>query len=152
MKKSILFNIFVLVCLAGCAGLKVPAYIQADYPYKRVVYGDFLDVIEAVKEALVEDGWQIAKETHPSLYERNATYGLEDKEHVLIFTDIKNKSRGIYSRHVHLNVYINRVAEGIEVDVRYGSTVNFHLKKINRYRDDELVKKILDRIEQKLLK
>lgn len=149
MKKCL--NFLVLLFFVGCASVNVPGYIQAEYPYKRVMYGDFKDVLQAVKDVLIEDGWQIAKETHPALYERNATYGPEDKEHALIFTGIKQRSRLVYSKFVHLNVYINRTSEGIEVDVRYGSVADFYVKKVRRYRDDALVKKILDRIEQKLL-
>ena len=143
-------NFLVLLCLAGCASVNVPGYIQAENPYKRVMYGDFQSVLQAVKGVLIENGWQIAKETHPALYERNATYGPEDKDHALIFTDIKQMSRLVYSKYIHLNVYINRTAEGIEVDVRYGSVADFYIKKVRRYRNDALVKKILDRIEQKL--
>ncbi len=149
MKKYL--NFLVLLFFAGCASVNVPGYIQAENPYKRVMYGNFQDVVQAAKDVLIEDGWQIAKETHPALYERNATYGPEDQEHALIFTNVKQMSRLVYSKFIHLNVYINRTAEGIEVDVRYGSVVDFYIKKVRRYRNDEFVKKILDRIEQKLL-
>lgn len=149
MKRFFIAVLFLSVL--GCASVSVSGYIQAENPYKRVMYGDFQEVLAAAKGVLVEDGWKIEKETHPALYERNAAYGPEDKDHALIFTDIKQMSRFIYSKYIHLNVYINRTAEGMEVDVRYGSVVDYHIKKIRRYRDDELVKKILDRIEQKLL-
>jgi len=149
MKKY--FSVFVLLFLVGCASVKVPSYIQAEHPYKRTVYGTYEEVLSAVKDVLTEEGWAIAKETHPALYERNAVYSEDDKEHALIFTDSKQASRLIYSTFTHLNVYINRTQEGMELDVRYVKVIDLYLKKIHRYRNDAMVERLLNFVEQKLI-
>jgi hypothetical protein len=135
----------------GCASVKVPSYIQAEHPYKRTVYGTFEEVLSAVKEALKEEGWAISKETHPALYERNATYTEEDKDHALIFTETKQSSRLLYSNFSRLNIYVSRTKEGMEIDLRYGKVTDLYLKKIHRYRNDKLAERFLNLVEQKLL-
>ena len=137
--------------MIGCATIDTPHYIQAENPYKRTYYGSFADVLDVVRAALKEEGWQIDKEVDPTLYERNPLYSSGDKEHILIFTQIKRTQRFVYSKATHLNVYVNRISDGVEVDVRYGSVRNFHLWKARSYQNNALIKQLLDRIEQKLL-
>ena len=149
MKKFL--SIVILFSVLGCASVRVPAYIQAEHPYKRTVYGEFEDVVAAVKEVLKDEGWTIAKETHPALYERNATFDENDKEHVLIFTETKQSSRLIYSSFTRMNVYINRTQEGMELDVRYGKVTDLYIKKFHRYRNDKMAERLLNLIEQKLI-
>jgi hypothetical protein len=144
-------SLVLLVCLVGCAGVSAPNYIQAEHPYKRTVYGSFEEVLDAVRQGLTQEGWAITKETHPSLYERNALYSEDDKEHVLIFTDLKRSNRFVYAGISHLNVYVHKTTEGVELDVRYGGVTNLHFKKVQRYRNDKLVDKFLNSVEQKLL-
>jgi hypothetical protein len=142
----------IVLCLfaLGCASVKIPNYIRAEHPYERTVYGSYDEVLAAVKDVLKEQGWTVIKETHPALYERNAVYTEEDKEHALIFTNIRQSSRFVYSRFSHMNVYIHRVAEGVKLDVRYGSVTDIYVKKMYRYRNDSLTKRFLDLVEQKL--
>jgi type IV pilus biogenesis protein CpaD/CtpE len=149
MKKSILMC--ALLLLAGCASVSIPNYIQPEHPYKRVVYGNYDEVLAAVKEVLKDQRWTIVKETHPALYERNAAYSETDKEHALIFTGVKQSSRLVYSSFSHLNVYINRTAEGMELDVRYEGVTDFFIKKIHHYRNDPLADRFLNLVEQKLI-
>ncbi len=141
----------LLISLTGCASLNLPSYIQAENPYKRTYYGSFQEVLEEVRAGIIAEGWQISKEVDPGQYERNPLVADGDKDHILIFSNVRNFQRGIYKKLVQLNVYVNRTAEGVEVDLRYRSVKNFYLFKINSYRNDKAVKKLLDRIEQKLL-
>ena len=143
--------IVLVLGMIGCATIDTPHYIQAENPYKRTYYGSFDDVLSMVRETLKEEGWQIVKEVDPTLYERNPLYSSGDKEHILIFTQIKRAQRVVYSRTTHLNIYVNRISDGIEVDVRYGAVRNFHLWKTRSYRNNALIKQMLDHIEQKLL-
>ena len=137
--------------MIGCAGIDTPSYIQAENPYKRTYYGSFNDVLEVVRAAIQEDGWQIAKEVDPTLYERNPLYSTGDEGHILILTTIKRSRRILYSKAAHLNIYVHRINEGVEVDIRYGSVKDFHFWKARSYRNNALIKKMLDHIEQKLL-
>ncbi len=145
-----LFFVFIL-SLAGCATVNVPHYIQAQHPYERTYYGSFNDVLEAVRSSLKQEGWQIAKEVDPNMYERDPLHKPGDEQHILIFTEIKRAQRFVYTRSTHLNVYVSRIDGGVQVDMRYGSVKDFRLWKMRSYRNERLVKKILDRIGQKLL-
>lgn len=148
--RGVLFLSF-LILSAGCAGLNMPSYIQAENPYKRVYYGEFQSVLEEVKTSLEQEGWHVAKEVDPSLYERNPLFGEGDKNHVLIFTDVRKSQPIIYSEAKQLNVYVSLIKEGVEVDVRFRSVKNFYLWKSRSYKNSKLVKRLLDRIEQRLL-
>ncbi|MBL8013769.1 MAG: hypothetical protein JNN05_07980 [Candidatus Omnitrophica bacterium] len=143
--------IILTFLLAGCAGLNLPGYIQSEHPYKRVYYGDFKVVLGEVKTALNQEGWQVVKEVDPLLYERNPLLSEGSQDHVLIFTNVRKFQRVVYSQVQQLNVYVNRVDEGVEVDVRYRSVKNFYVVRTSAYRSDKLVKRLLDRIEQRLL-
>jgi hypothetical protein len=146
-----IYFIALLMGMVGCASINSSNYIQPENPYKRTYYGSFDDVLEVVRATVREDGWQIAKEVDPTLYERNPLYSAGDQGHILILTDIKRAQRIIYSKATNLNIYIHRIAEGVEVDIRYGSVKNFHLWKVRSYRNNALIKKMLDHIEQNLL-
>ena len=146
-----IYFIVLLMGMFGCASIDSANYIQAENPYKRTYYGSFDEVLDVVRAAIKEDGWQIVKEVDPTLYERNPLYSTGDQGHVLILTDVKRAQRIIYLKTTHLNVYVHRIAEGVDVDIRYGSVKNFHLWKSQSYRNNTLIKKMLDRIEQKLL-
>lgn len=155
MMKNILnitkvFLLCVLIGAAGCASIP-PQYIPGDQPYKRTYYGDFDDILSVVRSTLEEDGWEVVKEVDPTLYERNPLYNEGEKGHILLFTNIKKSQRFVYSTSTHLNVYVNRIFDGVEVDARYGRVRDFHVLKMRSYKNERLVKKFLDRIEQKLL-
>lgn len=141
----------LLVICAGCAGLNVPSYIQAESPYKRVYYGEFQSVLDEVRTSLGQEGWHIAKEVDPALYERNPLFGEGDKNHVLIFTDVRKSQRIIYTEAKQLNVYVSLIKEGVEVDVRFRSIKNFYLFRKKSFSNPKSVKRLLDRIEQRLL-
>lgn len=138
----------VILGFVGCATVDTGHYIQAQNPYKRTYYGSFNEILDAVRLTLKEEGWQIAKEVDPNLYERNPLHKLGEQDHILIFTQIRRAQRFVYAKSTHLNVYISRIDGGVEVDLRFGSVTDFRLWKSRSYRNERLVKKILDRIEQ----
>lgn len=151
---KVLFKFSILVCVlsaAGCATVNPQHYIQAENPYKRTYYGSFNEVLDAVRLTLDEEGWPIAKEVDPNLYERNPLQKSGDQDNILLFSKIKRAQRFVYVKATHLNVYVIPIDGGVEVDLRYGSVTDFRLWKKRSYRNERLVNKILDRVEQKLL-
>lgn len=146
----VLFCCFA-VFWTGCAGLSMPGYIQSENPYKHVYYGDFQTVLGEVKTALNQEGWQVIKEVDPLTYERNPLLSEGSKDHVLIFTNVRKFQRVLYSEVRQLNVYVSKIEEGVEVDVRYRSVKNFYIMRTSSYRNDKLAKRLLNRIEQRLL-
>lgn len=145
------FLLVFILSLSGCATVNVPHYIQAQHPYERTYYGSFNDVLNAVRTTLKQEGWQIFKEVDPTMYERNPLHNPGDEQHILIFTEVKRTQRFVYTKSTHLNVYVSRIDGGVGVDMRYGSVKDFHLWKMRSYRNERLVKTILDRIGHKLL-
>lgn len=151
LKTTKVFFFGCLIALAGCAGVNPPHYIQGDQPYKRTYYGEYADILDVVRSTMNEEGWEIVKEVDPTQYERNPLYAEGEEGHILLFTKIKKSQRFVYSTSTHLNVYVNRIFDGVEVDVRYGRVRDFHLWKMRSYKNERLVKNLLDRIEQKIL-
>ena len=71
MKKIILFILFL--CMAGCATVSIPNYIDPQHPYVRKVYGDYNAIVVAVRQVLADEGWAVQSETSPSTYERDGS-------------------------------------------------------------------------------
>ena len=138
----------VILSVVGCATVDTGHYIQAQNPYKRTYYGSFDGILVAVRKTLQEEDWQIANEVDPDLYERNPLHKPGEQDNVLIFTEIRRAQRFVYAKSTHLNVYVIRIDGGVEVDLRYVTVTDLRLWKKRSYRNERLVKKVLDRIEQ----
>lgn len=146
MVKKIL--IALLVLLTGCASTGVPHYIKAERPYVRKISGNFEEIVASVKDVLYKQGWLIQQEVNPSEYERRE--GGEDQQRdILLFTEIKRHSKVAYATYTHLNVFIYANADGAEVDIRYEAITPRPVRR-SSFRNDRLVNKILDAIEQEV--
>ena len=149
MNKIILS--FLCLALVGCATV-IPDYIEPRYPYARKVYGDYGAIMACVKRVLAAEGWAVRKEADPSTYERgNDTKANEDKS-VLLFTDVKQHSRFLYSSYTHLNVFIRPLAGGAEVEMRYACQTPLFVKQLKGARNDRLVNRLLDAVEHQMEK
>lgn len=145
-----MYNKLLVVCLLfllGCSSAAIPHYIKAERPYLRKVSGSFEDIVATVKDVLYKQGWLIQQETDPTMYERRD--GKESGGDVLLFTEIKQHSKLAYATYTHLNVYIYANADGAEIDIRYEAITPRPVKR-SVYRNDRLVNKILDAVEQEV--
>ena len=141
-----------LILLAGCTTIQIPTYIKADHPYTRKMYGDFDHIVVVVKRVLERNGWKIASETHPSVYERSTDEDKETPKDLVIFTDVKQHTRILYSSYSHLNVFCHANPEGAEVEIRYGKEMPLLIHQFHTTRNDALGESLLGQIEQEMLK
>lgn len=142
--------IMMLLFLTGCSTVQIPNYIKADHPYIRRVYGSFDQVSTAVKAVLAQEGFKVEKETAPDVYERDSRDQQEGAKGSLVLTDVKQYSRILYSSYVHLNVYLRQLADGVEVEIRYGKVTTVLFRQLKGTRNDGYARRLLDRIEAQL--
>jgi uncharacterized protein (DUF302 family) len=138
------------VFLCGCTTVKVPNYIPSNHPYSQKMYGDYEDIVAAVREVLVKNGWKVQGQMDPSVYERAQGGDSSDRD-ILLFTNVKQHSMFLYSSYTHLNVFIHPTAEGAEVEIRYAKTTPLFIKQFQGSKNDKLAKKLLSQIERELL-
>ncbi len=143
-------SLALLICLTGCMSVSVPNYIKGDHPYSREFYGDYHKIVEVTKEVLERNGWDITQETHPSVYERASVEDKETAEDVLLFTEVKQHYRLLFSSYTHLNVFCHVTPDGADVEIRYGKLTPLWIKQFQRTRNDRLANRLLDQIEQGL--
>ena len=143
--------VLFLAIVCGCATVQIPGYIKADHPYARKMYGNFDKIVIAARNVLVRNGWKIKTATHPSVYERMEGERENTDKDLLLFTDVKEHSMVLYSSYTHLNVFIHAIAEGAQVEIRYGKVTPLLVKQVQSTSNDKLANKILDQIEQELL-
>ncbi len=127
-----------LVVLCGCTTVQIPNYIKADHPYTCKVYGNFDKIASNVRAVLMRNGFKIDSETNPSVFERPEAESQSDGKDVLIFTSIRQHSMFLYSSYTHLNVFIHAIAEGAEVEIRYGKVTPLVIKQFRSSRNDKL--------------
>ena len=149
MYKSLVFGLWSLVgslSLIGCARVEIPDYINADKPYVRKVYAKYDQVVEAVNEVMAKNRWVLKQPVDPSVYERDERWENTHATKVLMFSEMRQYFRVLYSTYTHINVYVYDGGDGIEVELRYNS-VTWFLKTWRKYRNDKLANRLLNAIE-----
>jgi hypothetical protein len=139
---------FFLLTTVGCASVQVQDYIKADHPYVRRVSGDFDKIVSSVKLAFGEEGFMIQSEGEPSDYERRDG-GEDQSKDVLLFTEVKRRSRILYSTYVHWNIFIHANADGAEIDLRYQAYTPHSIKPYST-SNYKAAQRLLNKIEQSL--
>jgi hypothetical protein len=137
---------------AGCTTVQIPTYIKADHPYTRKMYGDFEHIVSVAKRVLTHNGWKISSEEHPSIYERSVDEDKETAKDVVLLTEIKQHTRILYSSYSHLNVFLHATPEGAEVEVRYGKVMPLLIHQFSKTRNDALGNRLLNEIEQEMVR
>ncbi|MBF0491008.1 MAG: hypothetical protein HQL15_10460 [Candidatus Omnitrophica bacterium] len=143
MKRFVL--IFLLATLTGCSTVQIPNYIKSDRPYMRKISADYDEIVQAVKVVLFDQGWKVAGEVNPSVYEFRQ--GEDQSKDILIFTVAKPYPKVLYSTYTHINVCIRAIADGAEVEIRYEALTPGPIK-MSSLRNDGLANHLLDKIEQ----
>ena len=144
--KKIIVGLLVFT-LAGCVTVKTPNYIQSINPYEKQFFAPQEEVFKATTQALDELGWEVSEITSPSIYEQRAQGDESSAKQVLIFTEVRQTPLFLSSKYMNINVFLRPTDEGTEVEIRYASVMPVFFKSIESYRNDPVVKKILDRIE-----
>ena len=139
-----------LFIFTGCASLQAPGYIsRIDHPYNRKFYASFEKVTSLFMYVLKKQGWTIANEVDPAIYERDDRYDDRGYQNLLIITEAKRSNRVLYSTVTHLNVLLHSFANTCDVEIRYESRTGL-VKQFISTRNDRMVEDILNKVEQEL--
>lgn len=145
-----LICLLALLSLFGCASTIIPTYVVDKYPYKKTFLAGFDETLQATKDTFKEFGWTIARETHPSEYERGAA-GQEQARQILLLTEIRQTSLFIGTRYLRLNVYLRETQDKTaEMEIRYLAVNAFFFKTFYHYKNDKLAERIFTHIQQSL--
>jgi hypothetical protein len=132
--------------LAGCVTVKVPKYLEEDFPYRQDFYANFDTTFNATSSALKELGWKITETTSPSVFNPQET---SPRKQVLIFTEIRQTPLFLASAYASLNAYLREIDEKYtQVEIRYILVMPF----FKSYQNDAMVDKIFNKIKQNLKK
>jgi hypothetical protein len=144
MRKLIIWSLALF--LFGCVTVKVPKYLQEEFPYRQDFYANFDQTYNATIGALKELGWKITETTSPAVF--NPQESGKQKQ-VLIFTEIKQTPLFLASAYASLNAYLREIDnQYTEVEIRYILVMPF----FKSYQNDALVDKIFDKIKENLKK
>lgn len=150
MKK--IFWIFALLILTGCVTVKIPKYLQDQFPYKKKFYASFDETLTAARQALLDMGWKISEVSSPVVFEHNESTKEIDTKQALFFTEVRQTPLILSSRYMSLNVYVRAADDGSDVEIRYLSVTPMLFKNAQSYQNDTVVNKIFDRISELLEK
>jgi len=130
----------------------MPGYIsRIDHPYDRKFYASFEKVVSSFVYALKCQGWTVDSEADPSIYERDDRYDNNSFQNLLIITEVKKHYRGISSTFTHLNVFIHSIGNSCDVEIRYEARTPL-VKQFISTKNDQMVKNILDAVDQEVSK
>ncbi|MFA5060478.1 MAG: hypothetical protein WC676_07625 [Candidatus Omnitrophota bacterium] len=151
MKK--ILSIAMALLLAGCVTVKIPKYLQDEFPYKKQYFHNFDDTLAATTKALENLGWRISETTHPSVFEHGPDTQESGPRQVLIFTEVRQTPLILSSRYMSLNVYLKQAdGNSTDVEIRYVSVMPVLFKSVQNYKNDSVVYKIFDQISELLEK
>lgn len=143
----------LIFMLLGCVTIKIPKYLEDEFPYRKSFSANFDKTFEATLTALKDSGWKVTETTSPAVFKPQRTYDQAKKYEVLIFTEIKQSPLFLASNYVTLNALLRSVdAAHTEVEIRYLSMTVMPFKTFNSYQNDRVVDKIFSKIEHNLRK
>ena len=149
MKKFL--SILLILFLAGCASITIPNYIHDKHPISKTFYAPYDQVHTVTLKALSDLGWNVEKEADPALYERGRQFQDTSRQQTLIFTDINQLSFFAGSKYARLNVFLRVTADkATEVEVRYLKVTSVMFKTLYNYKNDRLVERFFNLIEEEL--
>jgi len=151
--KKFFYSLMVLVlCVSGCVTVQLPRYVQDKHPYKKQFFVPFNDAYNATDQAIKDLGWKILEVTNPTIYEQEKSSVSESAKSILILTETRQTPLFLSSRYMTLNVFLREQDNGTEIEIRYGSSMFVLIKNVKSYRNDLVVNKIFNRIEELLKK
>lgn len=146
--RKVLSLFLVLVCV-GCTSVHVPVYLPDKNPYTKRFYANHEEALIAITKALEDLGWEIEDTTDPSVYERNSTPDLDEKE-ILIFTRTRQTPMFLGSRYAKINVYVRSKKEISEIEIRYLTVTSLPFRSFESYQNNSAVQRIFGRIAELL--
>jgi len=151
MKRIFVVLLILLIC--GCVTVKIPKYLEDEFPYRQSFNASFEKTFAATLKALKNTGWQVSETTSPLVFGPRKASDKSRKYEVLIFTEIKQTPLFLGSSYVTLNALLRSTDPShTDVEIRYLSMVAILFKTSKSYQNDKLVERIFDKIELNLKK
>lgn len=142
--------ILLLVFLSGCVTVKIPKYLQDNFPYKKKFYAKYEETLTVTQQALKDSGWKVSEVANPTAFEREAETKTTPKQEILIFTEARQTPVFLFSRYLSLNVYVRSAGDSTDVEIRCISITTFLFMNFKSYKNDALANKLLDHISKLL--
>ena len=148
-KTSWLFALAVL--LSGCTTVNIPSYIKDDHPQTQVIYANFDDTLEAVKQVLNAKGWTVVDETDPTVYEHSSIRD-EGGRDLLLFTDIKEHPYILGTRYHRANVFLRSTSQPkqTEMELRFVTINSMTFMKTKNYKHPRAAAQIFEAVNNAL--
>ncbi len=151
MKRTV--AVFLMFILAGCVTVKVPKYLEGEFPYRKSFTANFDRTFAATLGALKETGWKVSETTSPAMLAPRSPAEQEKRYRVMIFTEFKQSPLFLASSYESLNVLVNSAdSSHTDVEIRYLMMTALPFKTVNSYQNDRLMEKIFRKIENNLKK
>jgi hypothetical protein len=146
MRRALI--LIAAIGIMGCVTVEMPKYIHEDFPYRQDFSAGFEPTFYATVETLKELGWSITETTDPAAFDP----GMKDKRRqILIFTQIRQTPLFLISSYSSLNAYLREMdKDRTQVEIRYLYVMPLPFKNRSSYQNDPLIKKIFNRITEKL--
>ena len=149
--RKIFFYGMMILGLAGCASVSISQYIQDKNPYTKKFYNSYKATFQATEQMLRDLGWEIEKQTDPSLYEHSGEDSVNSLTKVLIFTKIRQTALFLGSRYSLVNIYLRSSSEDVtEVEIRYLAVDSTFFKNFYHYKNDKIVERMFHHLEDLL--
>lgn len=147
MKKWI--AMLLVFALAGCTSTGIPTYIPDQKASKKRFYATFSEAQSGVEKALEDLGWTVEKTMAPSVYEKNETNDLTERE-LLFVTEVRQTSFFLGTRYARMNIFLRSQKNISEIELRYITVTSTFIKTFRNYGDNATLKRIMERIEAEL--
>lgn len=151
MRKKIIWMCLLAFMLSGCTTVNIPSYIKDDHPYTHLVYANFDEALETVKQVLNDKGWTVIDETDPTVYEHSAIKGEGGRE-ILLFTDIKEYPYFLGTRYRRANVFLRSTSQPnqTEMELRFVTINSMTVAKTRKYKHSRAAAHIFEAVDNVL--
>jgi len=128
----------IIFTLTGCASVPMSGYIsRVDRAYDGKIYAGLEKTTSAFMFVLKNQGWTVANEVDPGIYERDDRYENNGYQNLLIVTDMRKHF--LHLTGTRLNVFIHAIGNICDVEIRFSSG-----------RHDSVAQGILDAVQQEI--
>ncbi|MDP2938951.1 MAG: hypothetical protein Q8O13_02560 [Candidatus Omnitrophota bacterium] len=153
MKIKPISALLLILSIVGCVTVKIPKYLQDEFPYRKTFETSFENTFTATLKALKDTGWRVTETTSPIMFGPGNEADKSKKYEVLIFTEIKQSPLFLASSYASLNALLKAQDQThTVVEIRYLSMIALPFKAIKTYQNDRLIERIFKNIELSLKK
>ncbi len=146
-----LICLLILITLTGCSVVNVSPYIQDKHPYTKTLLSNYNKILLVTKKTLEVEGWKIVKEADPAIYEKGRELDVSNAKQTLIFAQTFKPSWVGGGKIAQMNIYLRTIDElNTEIEIRYLVVKRALITNLYGYRNDKLINRLIEKINQQL--